>query len=285
MSRVELLASYWTICGGAEPHTDHEYSPFSLRDRAAAASKAGFTGLGLWHADLVHIRKQHSLPEIRSILADNGIRHLELEFLTDWFLDDCDRRRASDDLRRVLLESAEALGARHIKVGDFFDSPVSMPKLIESFAQLCRDAAEHGTRVAFEMMPFSVIHTLEDALTLVKGADAPNGGICIDLWHVVKLGVPYDNVAAIPKRFLTSIELNDGFLKVPEGMTLHEETINHRQFCGEGQFDVRGFVDRMRAAGYDQPWGIEVLNKAHRSLALPDVVGRAHRTTRAQFPA
>ena len=282
MSGVDLLASYWTICGGAEPHTDHEWSPFGLRERAEAASKAGFTGLGLWHADLVHVRRQHSLPEMRRILDDTGIRHLELEFLTDWFLDG-DRRRASDEMRRVLLESAEVLGARHIKVGDFYDSAVSMPALIESFAELCRDAANHGTRIVFEMMPFSVIHTLEDALTLVQGANAPNGGICIDLWHVVKLGVPYERVAAIPKPFLMSIEINDGYLEVPQGMTLLEETIGHRQFCGEGEFDVRGFVDRMQRAGYDQPWGIEVLNAAHRKLALGDVTQRAYRTTRAQF--
>ena len=282
MSGVDLLASYWTICGGAEPHTDHEWSPFGLRERAEAASKAGFTGLGLWHADLVHLRRQHSLPEMRRILDDTGIRHLELEFLTDWFLDG-DRRRASDEMRRVLLESAEVLGARHIKVGDFYDSAVSMPALIESFAELCRDAANHGTRIVFEMMPFSVIHTLEDALTLVQGANAPNGGICIDLWHVVKLGVPYERVAAIPKPFLMSIEINDGYLEVPQGMTLLEETIGHRQFCGEGEFDVRGFVDRMQRAGYDQPWGIEVLNAAHRKLALGDVTQRAYRTTRAQF--
>ena len=282
MSGVDLLASYWTICGGAEPHTDHEWSPFGLRERAEAASKAGFTGLGLWHADLVHLRRQHSLPEMRRILDDTGIRHLELEFLTDWFLDG-DRRRASDEMRRVLLESAEVLGARPIQVGDFYDSAVSMPALIESFAELCRDAANHGTRIVFEMMPFSVIHTLEDALTLVQGANAPNGGICIDLWHVVKLGVPYERVAAIPKPFLMSIEINDGYLEVPQGMTLLEETIGHRQFCGEGEFDVRGFVDRMQRAGYDQPWGIEVLNAAHRKLALGDVTQRAYRTTRAQF--
>ena len=82
-----------------------------------------------------------------------------------------------------------------------------------------------------------------------------------------------------------SIEINDGYLKVPRGMTLLEETIGHRQFCGEGEFDVRGFVDRMQRAGYDQPWGIEVLNAAHRKLALGDVTQRAYRTTRAQFAA
>ncbi|HLB83529.1 MAG TPA: sugar phosphate isomerase/epimerase, partial [Steroidobacteraceae bacterium] len=244
MSRVELLASYWTICGGAEPHTPQEWSPFGLRERAETASKAGFTGLGIWHAALLHLRERHGLAEMRRILADNGIRHLELEFLTDWFLPPGERRTASDQLRQSLLEAAGELGARHVKVGDFFDSPVAMPQLIEEFAKLCREAANHGTRVVFELMPFSVIDNLEDALALVQGADQRNGGICIDLWHVVKLGIPYERVAAA-QRHVASIEINDGYLKTPPGMTLHEETIGHRQFCGEGEFDVRGFVDQM----------------------------------------
>ena len=81
-SSARRQSAGWTISGGAEPHTDHEWSPFSLRERAESASKAGFIGLGLWHADLVHIRGKHSLAEMRTILDDNGIRHLELEFLT-----------------------------------------------------------------------------------------------------------------------------------------------------------------------------------------------------------
>jgi hypothetical protein len=65
MPAPELLASYWTICGAAEPHTEREFSPFSLRERASSASRAGFTGMGIWHADLAHLRRQHSLPEIK----------------------------------------------------------------------------------------------------------------------------------------------------------------------------------------------------------------------------
>jgi sugar phosphate isomerase/epimerase len=282
---AEFLASYWTICGGAEPHTDHEWSPFGLPERAAAAARAGFTGLGIWHADLLHLRERHRLTEMRRILEENGIRHLELEFLTDWFLPPGERRTASDVLRRTVLESAAALGARHVKVGDFFDSPVDMPQLIDAFGELCLDAAAHGTRIVFELMPFSVIDTLEDAVSLVQGADQPNGGLCIDLWHVVKLGIPYEHVAAIAQPHVASIEINDGYLRTPAGMTLHEETIGHRQFCGEGEFDVRGFVEQLTRAGYDGPWGVEVLNAAHRRLPLDEVVRRAYETTRAQFPA
>lgn len=281
MGAPELLASYWTICGAAEPHTEREYSPFGLRERAGSASRAGFTGLGLWHADLAYLRRQHSLPEMKRILEDNGIRHIELEFLTDWFVDG-DKRKASDVTRRMLLESAAGLGARHIKVGDFFKTPVPMEKLIEEFVKLCGEARDHGTKIVFEFMPFSRIETLADAIALCTGAAQPNGGICVDLWHVVKLGMPYQAVASFPSAYLMSIELNDGYLEAPAGMDLVTETTCHRAFCGEGQFDVRGFVDTLRPV-YPGPWGVEVLNKAQRAWPLDELTTRAFATTRAMF--
>jgi len=47
---VELIASYWTLAGGAEPHTDHEFSLFDFKDRVEACAKVGFKGIGIWHA-------------------------------------------------------------------------------------------------------------------------------------------------------------------------------------------------------------------------------------------
>src|SRR5208283_2393781 len=72
---VELLASYWTISAGL-PHTDRKYS----------------------------------LKEMKQILDDNGIQHVELEFLTDWFLLG-ERKKASDIRKKKLFAAAEALGA------------------------------------------------------------------------------------------------------------------------------------------------------------------------------
>src|SRR5260370_33736544 len=114
---AELLASYWTIAGGALPHTDREYRPVDRKDRVRAAAKAGFKGVGIWHADLDHILETRSLAEMKQIFDDNGITHIELEFLSDWFLDG-ERKKNSDIQRRKLLRAAEALGAHHVKVGD-----------------------------------------------------------------------------------------------------------------------------------------------------------------------
>ena len=280
-NNVELLASYWTIAGGALPHTDKEYSPFDFKDRVEAIARAGFKGLGIWHSDLAQILERRSLKEMKQILDGNGMKHLELEFLGDWFTDG-EEKRNSDVRKKMLMEAAEVLGARHIKVGDFFKKKTPMPRLIESFAALCAEAEQRGTRIVFELMPFAMIDTLQDSLAMVSGAGAKNGGIAFDLWHIVKLHIPYEEVARVPAQYLLSVEINDGTFEAP--WSLHEDTINHRRFCGEGEFDVKGFVQCLLKAGYQGPWGIEVLSQELRDKSLEELTTRAFQTTMAQFP-
>jgi sugar phosphate isomerase/epimerase len=279
---VELLASYWTIAGGALPHTDHEHSPFDFQDRAEASARAGFKGMGIWHSDLAHILERRSLKEMKQILDGNGLKHLELEFLGDWFTVG-EEKKESEVRKKMLMEAAEILGARHIKVGDFFKKKTPMPRLIESFASLCAEAAQHGTRVVFELMPFAMIDSLQDSLAMVSGAGAKNGGIAFDLWHIVKLRIPYEDVARVPTQYLLSVEINDGTFEAP--WSLHEDTINHRRFCGEGEFDVKGFVKCLLDAGYTGPWGIEVLSREIRDKSLEYLTKHAFQTTMAQFPS
>jgi sugar phosphate isomerase/epimerase len=278
-NKVELLASYWTISCGI-PHTDQEYSPFDFRDRVESAARAGFKGFGLWHADLEHVLKTRSLREMKQILDDNGITHIELEFLTDWFLEG-ERKRQSDICKKLLLDAAEVLRAHHVKVGDFFQEKASMPHLIEAFAGLSGEAAERGTKVGFELMPFAMIRSLEDSLRLVEGAGAANGGICFDTWHIVKLKIPFDQLRRIPSQYITSVELNDGTFECP--WSLHDDTVNHRRLCGQGEFDVPGFIRALQDAGYEGPWGIEVLSAELRKWPLDRLTTEAFTTTMAQF--
>jgi sugar phosphate isomerase/epimerase len=276
---VDLLASYWTISCGL-PHTDKEYSPFDFRDRVESAARAGFTGFGIWHADLEHVLRKHTLKEMKQILDDNGIKHVELEFLTDWFLGG-ERKKQSDICKALLLDAAEALQAHHVKVGDFYQEKAPMPRLVDAFAALCAEAAERGTKVGFELMPFAMIQTLEDSLKLVQGAAASNGGISLDTWHILKLKIPYAELRRIPSQYITSAELNDGTFECP--WSLHEDTVNHRRLCGEGEFDVKGFIAAIQDAGYRGPWGIEVLSEELRKWPLERLTTRAFETTMTQF--
>ena len=117
-THIDLLASYWTLAVGAVPHTGPEYSSVDFRVRVEQAAKAGFTGMGIWHADLAYTLRRHTLGDMKKILNDNGIRHVELEFLTGWF-NDGEEKLKSDVTKQLLFEAAATLGARAIKVGDF----------------------------------------------------------------------------------------------------------------------------------------------------------------------
>ncbi len=200
---VELLGLYWTVSGPVEVHVGREWSLFSWADRCAEARTVGFSGLGLWHADLQHRLETENLRELKRVFDDNGLTHLELEFLMDWFLDPGDdRRRASDEIRALLFDAANAFGAHHIKVGNIPGTPAELSQLTESFGELCAHAAEHtDAKVVYEFMPFDVnVRSLDSVLTVVAGAGAPNGGVAIDTWHMTKLGICARRAAPDPAR-------------------------------------------------------------------------------------
>src|SRR6202047_463314 len=148
---TQLLGSFWTLAVGADPMGDQRCL-HDFRLRVEIAAKAGFTAMGLWHADIAEIRKKYSFPEMKQILDGNGITQIEVEWLLDWFCTD-ERRAASDETRKLLLNAAEELGARHIKIGDLGNDCADIPLLTEEFGLLCRQAAQRGTNVLFEMLP------------------------------------------------------------------------------------------------------------------------------------
>jgi sugar phosphate isomerase/epimerase len=282
----DLLGLYWTVSGPVEVHIGREWSLFDWRDRCEQAARVGMAGLGIWHADLEHLLETRTLGELKQIMDANGLRYLELEFLMEWFLDpDDERRRASDETRKLLFEAAAELDAHHIKVGNIPGTPCELPKLTERYAELCADAAQHhDAKVVYELMPFDVnVHDLDTALAVVEGADATNGGLAIDTWHMAKLGIEPDDLRRVPARFLTWVELSDGrFESMPD---LIDETVNHRMLPGEGEFPIRSYVAVCREIGYDGPWGVEVLSEELRNLPIEQIFERAYETSSAQLAA
>jgi sugar phosphate isomerase/epimerase len=287
MGEVQMVACYWTVSGPVEVHYGREWSTFAWRDRCANARRAGFSGIGLWHADIQHqLQTGSTLNEMAQVFRDAGLRYLEVEFLADFFADPgTPERQASDELKPLLLDTAAAFGAHHVKVGNIPGTPCELGRLTEEFAALCDEAAERtDARIAYEFMPFDVnVNSLDAALTVVTDAGRPNGGLAIDTWHMSKLGIPPADMARIPIEHLTWVELSDGRFEDLEDAV--DEVINHRALPGEGEFDIPGYVAAVQEAGYEQPWGVEVLSADLRSLPIEQEFDRAYETTAAQFRA
>ncbi|WP_455925670.1 sugar phosphate isomerase/epimerase family protein [Pseudomonas putida] len=278
---VELLAAYWTLAGDTYPGAPSEISPFSLQSRAEAAAKAGWRGMGLVHADLKHNVAKLGISTVRNILKDNGIKHVEVEFLTDWHLEG-DVLSASHVIRDELLEIAGELGARSLKVagGLFEEGPPDVARMRDAFAILCDAAAPYGTNVVIEFLPFSSVNTIDRAIAVTEGV-RPNGGLLIDTWHVARGGMSFDEISKIPLELIKSIELDDANHAVVE--SFFNDSTHHRKLCGEGQLDVPEFIQQVVNVGYRGPWGVELISAELRKLPLEVAAKRAFDTTMAQF--
>jgi sugar phosphate isomerase/epimerase len=277
----QLLATCWSSAGDAASDRIDLRSPLSLRERIEAASAAGFSGFGLLSADLPAAERAYGLSGIRSMLDDNGIVDLELEGIPYWW-DDGPRRAESDRIRHDLLRAAEALGARHVKVTpDGDDEPWDREHWAAKFAELAAQAQEAGTRLGIEFFPWSNIKTLHDGLRLVEDAGHDAAGVVIDVWHIQRAHTPVADLASVPLHRIIGVELNDADAQVVG--TLFEDTVHRRRYCGEGAFDLPGMITALRAAGWNGPWGVEILSVEHRALPVGEALHRAAVSARRQL--
>jgi sugar phosphate isomerase/epimerase len=275
---VDILGSYWTLAVGAD--AIHEQRCFhDFRKRVETAARAGFKGMGLWHADLAEIRKTYSFQDMKKILSDNGIVHIEVEWLLDWFTTGA-RRAASDETRKLLLDAAETLGARHIKIGDLGNDCADVAKMTEEFAALCKQANDRGTKVLFEMLPaaFSRAPSLDQVISIVRGAGQKNGGIMMDNLHFQRTSTtPLDIITKMPRDIVLGVEINDGSLALP--VKFEDSVINKRLLPGDGELDIAGFLHAAWTVGYDGPIGVEVLNEYMRKWSLETAATEAFART------
>ena len=157
-----------------------------FRSRVAAAAAGGFDHLSLWGRDYQDARNEGlSDRDLRIILDDHGVTLAELDPAWWWLPGAADVHIAPEhDTERIfafgeaeLFAVADALGARSLNAVDVFGGPWSLDDAAESFAALCRRAAEHGLLVQLEFLPWSKIPDLEAAWSVVREAGEPNGGL------------------------------------------------------------------------------------------------------------
>ena len=273
MSDHELMATCWTSAGDAASDRADLRSALPLRRRVEAAAAAGFTGFGLLSDDLPAAIGECGLAGIGTLLADNGMVHVELESIPYWW-DDGEHRAASGRVRRLLLEAAEVLRPRHLKVTpDGDNAPWDRGVWAAKFAELAGQAEDVGARLGIEFVPWANVGSLAEGVRLVEDAGHANGGVIIDTWHIARANTPVPDLALVPLHRIIGVELNDARAEVVG--TLFEDTVHRRRYCGEGSFDLVGMVEALRSAGWEGPWGVEILSDEHRALSVEAALTRA----------
>lgn len=281
----ELVATCWTSAGGAVPGAADQRSTFTLEDRVREVAQTGWVGMGLVADDLVAGRDTIGFDGLRALLQDNGLHHIEVELVQDWWLPGFEDGQTDAGRRtELLLEAAAALGAPFIKVGPGIGPAVDdIGPLVAPLRRLAERAAAVGTRVALEPLPFAHIASMPQGAELVRAVDHPACGLAVDYWHVFRANTSLTELAAcLSPEIVVAVELCDADREM-QGTELFADTRDHRRYCGEGDQDVAGFIRTMREVGFGGPWGVEILSIEHRALPLRDALIRARDTALACF--
>ncbi|MFB9376691.1 sugar phosphate isomerase/epimerase family protein [Kineococcus gynurae] len=270
----ELVATCWTTAGTVRPLDASEVSPHTPGARIDAVADGGWAGLGFAHADLAAMRATTGFAPVAEHARARGLRHVEVELISDWWRDDEHWRPRWS----LLLEAADAFASPVLKVGTAFATPWSdLTPLVEPLRQLAIEAADHGVRLALEPLPFSMVGSVPAAADLLRRVDHPAAGLAVDFWHVFRAGTTLEELAAsVTLDQIAQVELDDADAD-PVG-TLFEDTRDRRRYCGEGVQDVTGFIRTLTDLGYTGPWGVEILSDEHRALDLATGLDRARRS-------
>lgn len=272
-----IIATCWTSAGNVAPLDQPEVSPIPIGERIRAVAAAGYAGMGIAQDDLAVIRDDIGFAELRRLTDEAGLQHVEVEILTDWWESGV-RRARSDRMRALLLDAAEALASPIIKVGTAFGEQLeSFDVLVDPLRQLCVDAAERGTRIAVEPMPFSMLASVPMAADLVRAVDHPACGLLVDAWHVFRAGTTLEELrTSLTADILFGVELDDADEHVVG--TLFEDTIHHRRLCGAGSFDLVGLARTLHDVGWRGGWGVEIISDDFRKRGLDDALVAAFQT-------
>ncbi|MFI6321078.1 TIM barrel protein [Nonomuraea sp. NPDC050556] len=230
----------------------------TLTEKLAAIAAAGFDGVELFEADLLGC----PLPpeEIRLRAADLGLSiDLYQPFRDFEAMPSLDLRRAEGKFRVM-----ERLGADLLLVCSNV-SPEAIDDddlAAEQLRLLAERAASHGVRIAYEALAWGRhVNEYLHAWRIVRLADHPGLGVCLDSFHILSRGSDPIGIEAIPGEKIFFLQLADAPLLA---MDVLQWSRHYRCFPGQGHFDLAGLVGHVLNAGYRGPLSLEVFNDHFR---------------------
>ncbi|MGW4926916.1 bifunctional sugar phosphate isomerase/epimerase/4-hydroxyphenylpyruvate dioxygenase family protein [Streptomyces parvulus] len=246
----------------------------SLTEKLTAASRAGFDGVEIFENDL--LASPLTPEEIRARCADLGLTIDLYQPMRD--VEGLPEEEFARAVRRARhkFELTRRLGADTVLVCSSV-SPLAVHDddlVAGQLARLAGAAREHGVRLAYEALAWGRhVSTWDHAWRVVRNADHPALGTCLDSFHILsRARGPEDleGIEDIPGDKILFLQLADAPLLA---MDVLQWSRHYRCFPGQGGFDLAGLLRRVLRAGYTGPLSLEVFNDVFRqSEAGPTAV-------------
>ena len=253
MGTDNSLVGAGRIAGAGKRQTILAY--FSMRgvefsERVAAASAAGFDGIGFNVAEFLKLRADGTTDaQLQAILDKHNVRILELEALR--LLDDA----AAKDFEHV----ARTFHAERVQVISPFgpDKDIDLAKASAWIGEIAKRTEEAGIHYAIEFLPPTKIPDIATAQRVAQASGQKNVGLCVDTWHVFR-GAGLASLADLDFSMVKNVQVDDGTMK-PRLDDYIQDCIHYRELLGAGEFPL---VDFFRKTPPTAPISVEIISDA-----------------------
>ena len=228
--------------------------------RASAA--AGFDGVEIFEPDFV--ASPLSPEAVARLAADLGLTLDLYQPFRDF--EGVGQEKLRQNLRRAeaKFDLMSRLGIDTLLLCSNVGTAVSGDDAlaVDQLQQLGDLAESFGRRVAYEALAWGrFVDDYEHAARLVRAADHPAIGHCLDSFHILSRGWDPVAIETIPADKIFFVQMADA-----PGLTMDllSWSRHHRVFPGEGAFDLVDFMGHLLRSGYNGPVSLEIFNDTFR---------------------
>lgn len=234
----------------------------TLEEKLQAAATAGFDGVEIFEQDLI---VSPNSPEATAALAAGLGLSLDLyQPFRDF--EGVDEEQFAANLARAeaKFQLMKRMGMSTILLcSNVATATIDNDEVVVDQLRRLGDLAEkYDVDVAYEALAWGrFVSEYDRAWDLVKAADHPRIGTCLDSFHILSRGTDLSRIAEIPGEKIFFLQLADA---PALSMDVLSWSRHHRVFPGEGAWDLTDFLTRVVLTGYAGPVSLEVFNDSFR---------------------
>jgi 4-hydroxyphenylpyruvate dioxygenase len=235
----------------------------TLGEKMEAAAAIGFDGVEIFENDLLTF--EGSPTDVRYLAESLGLTITCFQPFRDFeSMPEPQRGRNMDRAERK-FDVMQQLGAELLLVCSNV-SPASIDdddRAAADLREMADRAQKRGLRVGFEALAWGRnVRTWRHAWKIVQAANHPALGLILDSFHTLALDDDLSGLAGVPADKIFLAQLADA----PKlTMDVLSWSRHFRNFPGQGQLPVAGFVRDLIGAGYRGPLSLEIFNDEFRS--------------------
>jgi 4-hydroxyphenylpyruvate dioxygenase len=248
----------------------------ALDEKLEAIAGAGFKRVEIFENDLLSYAG--TVGDVRGMIEGGGLEVITFQPFRDFEGMPPERRARVFDRAERKFDLMQQLGCNLLLVCSNV-SPESLGGIDRAAAdlrELGERAARRGLRIGFEALAWGRhINDYRDAWEAVRRADHPAVGLVLDTFHILAKRTDLGALRSIPRDRVFLVQIADAPLLEMDYLSWSR---HFRNFPGQGDLPLLGFMEALGATGFDGLLSLEIFNDQFRGGSPRGVAIDGHRS-------